>query len=178
MGFLVNKDYDQFIRKEIRGIVMQNNSFTLEDAELTAISIINSYLSGSFDTVQIFKDILTFSPSESYNADEYVYAPDEIIYKVLVNNPGQDFSDPSKFTPQDPRNRQIVMYAVDITLYNLHSNSSPQNIPDLRVKRYDDAIKALTMMMNGQLNPDLPRLPDGNSGTFRLGSNPKVSERY
>ena len=178
MGFLVSKDYDQFIRKEIRGIVTQNNSYTLEDAELTAVAIINSYLSGSFDTAQIFKDILTFSPSASYNADEYVFAPNEIIYRVLVNNPGNDFNDNSKFAANDPRNKQIVMYAVDIALYNLHSNISPQNIPDLRVKRYDDAIKALTMMMNGQLNPDLPRLENTSSGIFRLGSNPKVSERY
>ena len=44
---------------------------------------------------------------------------------------------------RDGRNAQMVNYMIDIVLYHLHSRIAPHNIPDLRVKRYDDAIKWL-----------------------------------
>lgn len=52
-------------------------------------------------------------------------------------------TDETKWSAGDNRNAQLVMYMVDVALYHLHSRIAPMNIPDLRVKRYDDARKWL-----------------------------------
>ena len=76
------------------------------------------------------------------------------------------------------RNALIVMYCVDILLCHLHSNITPKNIPDLRVKRYNDAIAWLKLVASDKLNPDLPIIPGQESGEFTLGGNTKVSKRW
>ncbi len=81
----------------------------------------------------------------------------------------------SAFEPD--RNHSIVMYMVDITLYHLHSRINPRNVPELRERRYEDALKWLKMVADGKLTPDLPPLETDNYGQ-RWGSNPKMSHRY
>lgn len=49
-------------------------------------------------------------------------------------------TDTSKWTAGDNRNQQLVNYLVDVVLYHLHSRIAPRNIPELRVKRYDDVL--------------------------------------
>lgn len=50
----------------------------------------------------------------------------------------------------DNRNQQVVTYLTDIILYHIHSRIAPRNIPELRVKRYDDAIKWLKNCATGE----------------------------
>ena len=50
----------------------------------------------------------------------------------------------------DNRNQQIVNYLVSIMLYHTHSRIAPRNIPELRVKHYDDAIKWLKNCATGE----------------------------
>lgn len=63
----------------------------------------------------------------------------------------------SVFVLGDTRNKQMVNYMIDIVLYHLHSRIAPRNIPDLRVKRYDDAIAWLKQCAKGDhLTADMP----------------------
>src|SRR5690242_9766040 len=39
------------------------------------------------------------------------------------------------------RNPLIIMYCIDILLYHLHTNITPNDIPQIRMDRYDRAIK-------------------------------------
>lgn len=63
------------------------------------------------------------------------------------------------------KNKSIVRIMVDLTLYHAHANLASHNIPELRQKRYDLAIKDLQMMAKGTMNPkDLPLLSDADTG--------------
>ena len=71
------------------------------------------------------------------------------------------------------RNALLVMYVVDMLLYHLHSRINPNQIPEIRVKRYDDAIEWLKAVAKGTLSPALPLLTNNeneNISKFTLGS--------
>lgn len=63
------------------------------------------------------------------------------------------------------RNALIVMYAVDILLYHVHSRLNPNQIPQLRVDRYDAAINWLKAAGAGTVTADLPLKPVPESTT-------------
>lgn len=66
--------------------------------------------------------------------------------------------DTSKIFDPNNRNGLIVLYLSDIVLYHLHSSSSPDNIPELREKRYKNAVDWLEKTADGFTNPNLPAL--------------------
>lgn len=78
----------------------------------------------------------------------------------------------------DNRSQQMVTTVVDITLYHLHSRISPRNIPDLRVKRYDESIKWLIKCAKGEVTPNLPVLQPTQGGRVRYGGNIKQINSY
>lgn len=72
------------------------------------------------------------------------------------------------------RNALIVMYLIDIALYHMYSAVTPSMVPQIRVDRYNAAMKWLDMVRRGQINPALPpnQDTDGNpTGTSIFGGN-------
>lgn len=87
--------------------------------------------------------------------------------------------------PKSDRSQLIVMYMVDIAVYHLHTNVTPNDIPEIRQLRYNNALRWLNKVNKGSLNPDLPLLKneDGdpeaaNALHFFGNSNEPYSERY
>jgi hypothetical protein len=78
----------------------------------------------------------------------------------------------------DNRNAQLVMYCCDIALFHIHSRIAPRNIPDLRVKRYDDAIKWLKMAGRGEITPALPVIQPLQGNRIRYNSQIKQVNNY
>ncbi len=80
----------------------------------------------------------------------------------------------------EERSADLVMYMMDITLYHMHSAVSPQQIPDLRVKRYDDAIEWLKAVASGKLTANFPLLPvpETPTGGLLWGSQERVNNYY
>lgn len=83
------------------------------------------------------------------------------------------------------RNALIVLYMVDIAVYHLHSNISSDNVPEIRIIRYNAAKDWLKAVAKGDISPDLPEKPEEEEGeentgnqTIEFGSNKKYSERY
>ena len=77
------------------------------------------------------------------------------------------------------RNRLLVMLCKDITLYHLHSKGNPNQMPDIRVKRYDDAIKTLKDIQKGNNNPPgLPKIETGKSSMVSYGFNERRTNHY
>lgn len=83
------------------------------------------------------------------------------------------------------RNALIILYMVDIALYHLHSNISSDNVPEIRVIRYNSAKDWLKSVSKGDISPDLPEKTDEGGQTegtgnqvIEFGSNQKYSERY
>jgi phage gp36-like protein len=84
----------------------------------------------------------------------------------------------SIFSPDqepDARNAVIVLFCMDITLYHLHSSVPTRLIPELRVKRYDDAVRWLDKVQVGKVNPGLPLISELDPGApIRFNSNEKM----
>lgn len=80
-------------------------------------------------------------------------------------------TDTSKWTQGDNRTAQIVSSLVDIVLYHVHSRIAPNNIPDLRVKRYDDAKMWLKSCAQGDyITPNIPIKQPKVGNRIRWGS--------
>lgn len=71
----------------------------------------------------------------------------------------------------DNRNQQMVNMMIDVALFHLHSRIAPRNIPDLRVKRYDDAVAWLKNVSRGtNITADLPLIQPKSGQRIRYGS--------
>jgi len=89
-------------------------------------------------------------------------------------------TDTAKWTAGDNRTSQLVAYMIDIVLYHVHSRIAPMNIPDLRVKRYDDAIKWLKSCAQGDfITSNIPLIQPRSGKRIRWGSlNEKNNNNY
>lgn len=83
------------------------------------------------------------------------------------------------------RNALIVMYMIDITLYHMHARINPMKIPQIRIDRYENAVKWLGMVSKGQITPGLPLITDAITGETdpdlgrgRSGSNEKFNHQW
>lgn len=93
--------------------------------------------------------------------------------------PGTLPTDATKWTAGDNRNAQLVNCIIDVTLYTLHSRIAPRNIPELRVKRYDDVIKWLKNAAQGlNITAALPVIQPAQGGRIRFDSQPKKLWNY
>ena len=97
---------------------------------------------------------------------------------TTYNAPSKWVTDTDYWTAGDNRSAQMVQYTIDIALYHLHSRIAPRNIPDLRVKRYDDAITWLRRAAKGEITPNLPGIQPRSGGTIRYGGNTKLINSY
>ncbi len=84
-------------------------------------------------------------PDSKVNSS-FSYWSDNGTYSIPV---GTLPTDNRYWTEGDNRSQQIVMLVMDIAIYNLHKNIAPQNIPELRLHAYKDAIKTLRMANTG-----------------------------
>lgn len=87
-------------------------------------------------------------------------------------------TDTTKWTLGDNRSPLLVMHCCDIALYHLHSRIAPRNIPDLRIKRYDDSKNWLIMAGRGEITVDLPVIQPIQGGRIRYSTQTKQINNY
>lgn len=147
------------------------------------------------DTINPIFDFYT-----SYNVGDSVWYKDK-TYTCIVDNTGYfpdanpyywgtgtsyiksggDFvGGDAAFVEGDNRSAQLVLYISDILLYHIERRIAPQNIPDLRVKRYDDAIAWLKNAAEGDTITAAIPLSQPNQGRrIRYGSRlPKQNNNF
>lgn len=91
----------------------------------------------------------------------------------------QLLDDSTYWEQTDNRNQQMVNTVVDIALYHVHSRIAPRNIPDLRVKRYDDSISWLKQCAKGDdITADLPLIQPKQGARIRWGGAIKQNNTY
>jgi hypothetical protein len=96
------------------------------------------------------------------------------IYEALTDNTDVAPSDnPEDWKVDDSRNPFFVTLMTDIVLYHLMSRAG--QLPDIRVKRYNDAISRLKAIAAGKIDLGLPLLETAARATNRaaMRSNPK-----
>lgn len=107
-----------------------------------------------------------------------------IICQSLINSnikePLKDITSwqPIYWIKGDNRSQELVAMMIDISLYHLHTRIAPQNIPDLRVKRYDAAIEWLDKAARGLVIPKLTLRQPTQGNIIRWGSKTKLNNTY
>lgn len=82
------------------------------------------------------------------------------------------------WTQDDNRSQQLLEVLIDITLYKIHSRIAPRNIPDLRVKNYDEAIQWLKDARKGEVTANLPVIQPSQGRRIRYGGKVKEVNSY
>lgn len=181
---------------ELNGKVYYSSGTTVGESPATATTVWNeigaqnAYFSAKFpearfdyDTDYNVNDVV-FYQNKTYTATTNVsnivptnskYWSVGTDYEIVA---GSDLNDTDIWFAGDNRNKQFVTTLVDITLYHLHSAVSPRNIPDLRVKRYDDAIKYLKKCAMGDVTPNLIKKTPRQGGRIRMGYQTKNINTY
>lgn len=117
----------------------------------------------------------------AFNAAQWdnIATNNSFYYVVADNTTAGYLPTTSEYGAGDTRHPLLLTYTKDIALYHIHSNISPQNIPELRKKRYDDAIVWLNKVSKDLLDVDLPLSDESQPfGSMRLGGNTKYGERW
>lgn len=137
----------------------------IEKTDITATGIHGEILESlTRNTDQTVEDVIAFAIDEMGGYLSSRYDVTEIFNKTGSN-----------------RNGSIMQFCIDITLYHIHTKGNPNVIPDIRVKRYDDAIDWLKGVQRGTINPvGLPLKEDENgySSIMSFGSNAKRTNHY
>ena len=82
------------------------------------------------------------------------------------------------FDKNKAKNSLIVMYLCDIVLCHLHARISPDNIPELRQKRYENAKEWLQNAADGFISPLLPSKKNKDKIPIRYGNSLKKQKHY
>ena len=103
------------------------------------------------------------------------YWQDNGAYSVPLNT---NITNTTYWTKGDNRDQQMVLYFIDLALYHLHSRIAPNNIPQLRIDRYDSAIEWLKMCAKGEVTPNLPKIQPKEGARIRYGGNIRNINSY
>lgn len=82
------------------------------------------------------------------------------------------------WTAGDNRDQQMVTYLVCLVLYYIHMAIAPRNIPDIRVKAYDDACKWFKAAAKGDVTAALPVIQPKQGRRVRWGGQIKINNTY
>lgn len=114
------------------------------------------------------------------------FAPDDVVDGAKYWGTGTAYAltagtlpTAAGWTAGDNRNQQLVNYCIDVSLYTVHSRIAPRNIPELRVKRYDDVIKWLKNVAQGkEITAALPLIQPSQGMRIRWGGDVKRVNNY
>ncbi|PHN00607.1 hypothetical protein [Flavilitoribacter nigricans] len=132
------------------------------------------------DKLEVIK---TYAAETAYAVGDTVVGPDKVRYLVIKSIPteGKLLSDTEYFWTK--RNALMVMLYVDISAYHYHARISANQVPQLRIDRYLDAIDKLKRIRRKELTPAIPRADlnaDGepDSGSIVMWSNEKRDNNW
>jgi chitodextrinase len=91
---------------------------------------------------------------------------------------GTEITNTSYWVKGDNRSQLIVTTQIACVLYWVHYRIAPRNVPDMRVKAYDDAIKWYVNCANGDVTPNLPVKQPRQGGRIRFGGTIKNINSY
>lgn len=117
-----------------------------------------------------YSNVFPDNPSQGF-----VYWGSPTAYEVPVNT---DILNTTFWQSGDNRCKQLVTYLIDIALYHMHAAIAPNNVPELREKRYDDAIRWLNKAAKGDVTAALPLLQPRQGSRNRYGGQIKNNNSW
>lgn len=146
---------------------------------------------GIYWTDKCFPNVKTWDAAEDPVAvGQYRLGTDNNFYRCEVAHTNEDPTDAANiydpeaetgyWTLDDPRDALLVGMCCRISLYKLHARISPDQIPELRIQDYDQAVSWLKGTAKGDISPLLPKIdPDEtNSQGVEYGSIKKRKYDY
>lgn len=127
------------------------------------------------------REYTAIKPSQGIKPDDPTYGVQFWGEGEAYTFTGQLPTNTTYFTHGDLRNQQLLMVAIDMTLYHLHKRIAPRNIPELRVKCYDDAVIWLSKCADGKIIPNLELIQPKSQASglrTRFGYNVKNQNNY
>lgn len=126
---------------------------------------------------------LPWAASTEYAPGVTISGPSRLQYLCIQERPsaGPDLSDTDFFFLK--RNDLLVMIFLDIAVYHFHARQNPNQVPTLRIERYEAAIDKLKRIRRKELTPAIPTIAatdDGSSGSAlaTMVSNDKRNNAY
>jgi phage gp36-like protein len=157
--------------------VVENDESLVTDISITAQAEIESFLRGNYDVAKIFFPITSYSGAVTYAVNDVVRYND-LLYVCKLASTNNLPTNANYWEQRDMRSQLILMYLVDIALYHLHSRIMLNNIPQLRIIRYEQAISWLEAVSKGKLSPDLPIVENTLPNSFKFISTPANQWQY
>lgn len=120
---------------------------------------------------------LVYTATGSYTKGNLLIDAQRVSYLCIKNAPaGTALTNKEYFFLR--RSALMVMLAIDISVYHYHARINPNQVPQIRIDRYLDAIQKLKMIRKGEMRPAIPRIDtdaDGqpNAIGFDMWSNAK-----
>lgn len=74
--------------------------------------------------------------------------------------------------------KTVIQRLVDIMLYHAHSRVMPDNVPEVREKRYNNAINWLEKVASGYIAPSLPIKEQDPTTPLRYGNSSTPQNPY
>jgi hypothetical protein len=175
--YLTPADYRAVVTPEDQEVLSYGYSSQMLDSSETACraeaeSYLRAYARARFDLNRIFIPVTQWDENSDYSAGMHVYAPDgdEIsVYTAIQGGSGNPVSDSVYWLMQDSRHPLVKLYLADMSVYHLFSKIMPDNIPELRLKRYARAVKFWQDVRDGTADPEFPL--EQNTDAPRWGSN-------
>lgn len=177
--FLTTADFDQAIKGDHLNAITSNNAGVKRSAEIASQTEIESYLRGKYDITKLFPVIIDWVVGSAYADGAIVY--DAGTAKFYTANgaitSGTPIND-SKWIEGDPRDALIVEFMLDLTLYRIHARIAPNQIPETRIQRRDDAIDFLKRVAKYDITVGWDQTTDVLPASINWGSNERDSKIY
>ncbi len=177
--FLTNADFDQAIKTDHLSAITSNNTSIQNDACLASQTEIESYLRGKYNLTILFPTIIDWNIASSYTTGAIVYDVATLaFYTANADISASTAITDEKWTKGDPRDPLIVEFMLDLTLYRLHTRIAPNQIPEHRIQRRDDAISFLKSVAKYDVTVGWDQETDVEPASINWGSNEKESKIY
>jgi len=184
-NFLTDQDFRSLIKDEFKtgmtsvaGNLQSNPSDIVKEMEAAAMQQIRNKLRSRYDMNQAFAIPSPWNLATHYAIGGTCSSGDKFYVSITANINKTPATNTTDWKESDPRDVFLVMITIDITLYHIHARHNPRALTEIRVKRYEDALRWLEAVMLGHENPDLP--PVGNSEALPLefGFDKNIQNHY
>tara|TARA_R110000796_G_scaffold63139_6_gene145532 strand:- start:755 stop:1300 length:546 start_codon:yes stop_codon:yes gene_type:complete len=177
--FLKTADFKRAIKNDHLSAITSNDNTIQNDACLASQTEIESYLRGKYDLNKLFPVIIDWNISSAFAIGAIVYdaatsafytAQSEIVASTLITD--------EQWLKGDPRDPLIVEFMLDLTLYRIHARVAPNQIPETRIQRRDDAISFLTKVAKYSITVGWDQSTEVLPASINYGSNTKEEKHY
>ena len=177
--YLTTADFKKAIKTDHLTAITSNNTTIQNDACLASQTEIESYLRGKYDLNKLFPVIVDWNLSSPFAIGAIVYdvatlafytANSAITANTLITD--------TEWIKGDPRDPLMVEFMLDLTLYRIHARVAPNQIPETRIQRRDDAIAFLNKVAKYDLTVGWDQETDVLPASMNWGGNTKEEKHY